>query len=160
MGCSSNKNTITNTIIQTNNYKFALNFNKDEVEIDLSNKPDEYKNFIKFCANNTFPKLEYLNLSKNNLTDLSELKVLKSPRLKKLDLSNNKLNDIDCLKELNFPVEELYIEGNDINSIELEQPFLKKLKKFRFGNNMNYTEKNNAIIKEQLADNVISTLQT
>ena len=159
MGCSSNKNTLTNTIVKTDNCKFVQNFDKDAVEVDLGNKPNEYKDFIKFCTNNEFKKLEYLNLSKNNISDLSELRVLKAPRLKKLDLSNNQLNDIDDLKNLNFPLEELYIEGNNINSIEFDEPFLKKLKKLKFGNNINYTEKNNEIIEKQL-DNVISTLQT
>ena len=147
MGCTTNKNALTNS---TNNIpdndKTVFNFDKNEVEIDLSNNPTEYKNFIKFCADNTFPNLEYLNLSNNNITDLSELRVLKAPQLKKLDLSNNKLNNINILMELKYPLEELDLEGNDIDSSEFDHPFFKKFK-------------NNEIIRKQMMS-AVSTLKT
>ena len=147
MGCTNNKNVLTNSINNVpNNDKTVFNFDKNGVEIDLSNNPTEYENFIKFCADNTFPNLEYLNLSNNNITDISELRVLKAPQLKKLDLRNNKLKNINILMELNYPLEELHLEGNDIDSIEFEQPFFKKLK-------------NNEIIRKQMMS-AVSTLKT
>ena len=147
MGCTNNKNVLTNSINNVpDNNKIDFNFDKNGVEIDLSNNPTEYENFIKFCADNTFPNLEYLNLSNNNITDISELRVLKAPQLKKLDLRNNKLKNINILMELNYPLEELHLEGNDIDSIEFEQPFFQKLK-------------NNEIIRKQMMS-AVSTLKT
>ena len=73
-------------------------------------------------CNNNFRKLEELNLSNNDLIDISPLKVLKAPHLKKIDLSHNKIENVtgttDPFKDYNFPqLEELNLSYNNLTNI-------------------------------------------
>ena len=73
-------------------------------------------------CNNNFRKLEELNLSNNDLIDISLLKVLKAPHLKKIDLSHNKIENVtgttDPFKDYNFPqLEELNLSYNNLTNI-------------------------------------------
>jgi len=148
MGCSGCKNieaikTIT-TIrkkVETNNDKFSPNLENLEAHIDKNGKLKEEKDFISFC-NNDYPNLINLNLSNNNLTDISELKKLRAPNLKILDLSNNNIKDLDVFKEVNFVLEELYLNGNFIEQIKvfIEAKSLKNLKKLHASINDNDNE--------------------
>ena len=70
-----------------------------------------------------FPLLEDLNLSNNNLSNISGLKELKAPKLRILNLNNNGISNLDIFRQLTFPLEELYLEGNNIKILE----FLLKL---------------------------------
>ena len=131
-----------------NDINYCVN-NTNDSELDLKGKLNTLENFKIFC-NNKFPNLENLNLSSNNLTDISELKKLKAPKLKILDLSDNSIQNIDIFKELDFPLEELYLEGNGINNIEIfiNAPILKNLKKLRLSVDLDDTPINNNILSD------------
>ena len=100
MGCSSCKNisTINNKKDTFNikkdkiNYKIISNLKipKDIDRLDLSYKLKNISDYYSFIRMD-LPLLENLNLSNNNLSNISGLKELKAPKLKVLDLSNNTL---------------------------------------------------------------------
>ena len=117
--------------IKTKNYKLKSNLTipEDVVELDLSKKLNEISDFYTFCELE-LPDLENLNLSHNNLSDISGLAKLKSP-IKILDLSYNNLSNLDSFRKFTFPLEELYLKGNPINQIKIfnEVDILKNLKK-------------------------------
>ena len=131
-----------------NDINYCVN-NTNDSELDLKGKLNTLENFKIFC-NNKFPNLENLNLSSNNLTDISELKKLEAPKLKILDLRDNSIQNIDIFKELDFPLEELYLEGNGINNIEIfiNAPILKNLKKLRLSVDLDDTPINNNILSD------------
>ena len=139
MGCFNISDASTSSFkivkIKTINYKIIsiLDIPADIVDLNLSGRLTKISDFYSFC-NMTFLYLENLNLSNNNLLDISELKKLKAPKLKILDLSYNNINNLDIFKELDFPLEELYLKGNQINEIEIfeKADILKNLKKLRF----------------------------
>ena len=85
-------------------------------ELDLKGKLKSNSDFISFCHYN-LPNLEILNLSSNNLTDISELKELKAPKLRILYLIGNKITNFEVFKDLDFPLKELYLESNINNQI-------------------------------------------
>ena len=118
--------------------------NNEKKQIDLTSKLTNEED-LKQLLKKKYPNLEYLNLSRNNLTDLSFLKDLKAPKLKKLDLSFNKIERLDVFMELNFPLEELYIQENDLHyyTALIEAPILQKLKKLKFSVNSNNNNENN-----------------
>ena len=153
MGCSSDKNALTKSIkysskssnSKTHNDKSIISFDINAVSLDLSNNLNIYNNFIRFCEKNSFPKLTYLNLSNNNLEDLSDLRALIAPKLEQLDLSYNKLQNIDILKELNFALKNINLEGNYSLSIKADDPFFENI-------NLGIDKDNSAIIKQQLND--------
>ena len=125
-------NDIKNEITETNNYKIKSNLNipKNVDKLDLSNKLKdivEYYSFLKM----EFPLLEDLNLSNNNLSNISGLKELKAPKLRILNLNNNGISNLDIFRQLTFPLEELYLEGNNIKNVKIftEIDILKHLKK-------------------------------
>ncbi len=60
-------------------------------------------------------KLEYLNLSNNELTSIIGLKKLKS--LKIVHLNNNKISKVESLNELN-DLTELYLSNNKIKTVD------------------------------------------
>ena len=113
--------------------------NNEKKQIDLTSKLTNEEDLKQLLLKKKYPNLEYLNLSRNNLTDLSFLKDLKAPKLKKLDLSFNKIERLDVFMELNFPLEELYIQENDLHyyTALIEAPILQKLKKLKFSVNSN-----------------------
>ena len=100
----------------------------EKITITIADKPIlllggilRQEDLFELC-NNNFKKLEELNLSKNDLIDISPLKELKAPKLKKLDLSNNKIENLtgttNSLKEYNFPqLEELNLSYNNLTNI-------------------------------------------
>ncbi len=119
--------------------------NNEKKQIDLTSKLTNEEDLKQLLLKKKYPNLEYLNLSRNNLTDLSFLKDLKAPKLKKLDLSFNKIERLDVFMELNFPLEELYIQENDLHyyTALIEAPILQKLKKLKFSVNSNNNNENN-----------------
>ena len=118
--------------------------NNEKKQIDLTSKLTNEEDLKQLLLKKKYPNLEYLNLSRNNLTDLSFLKDLKAPKLKKLDLSFNKIERLDVFMELNFPLEELYIQENDLHyyTALIEAPILQKLKKLKFSVNSNNNNEN------------------
>ena len=153
MGCSSDKNDLTKSIkysskssnSKTHNDKSIISFDINAVSLDLSNNLNVYNNFIRFCEKNSFPELKNLNLSNNNLEDLSDLRALIAPKLEQLDLSYNKLQNIDILEELNFALKNINLEGNYSLSIKADDPFFENI-------NLGIDKDNSAIIKQQLND--------
>ena len=66
-----------------------------------------------------YPNIEKLNISDNNITDISILNKCRFKELKQFDLSNNKISDITVLKEFKFQkLNELYLNQNKISNIE------------------------------------------
>lgn len=66
-----------------------------------------------------YPNIEKLNISDNNITDISILNKCRFKELKHFDLSNNKISDITVLKEFKFQkLNELYLNQNKISNIE------------------------------------------
>ena len=95
-----------------------------------------------------------MNLSNNNLSDITELKNLVAPKLRILDLSNNNIENIDVFKELNFPLEELYLNGNKIEQIGIfvETKILQNLKILRLSNIVD-NESNKDILSKKKESN-------
>ena len=168
MGCTGCKNTetINNKRIETDNTIIPINNNfiydnpEEIIELDLKGKFKDTSNFISFCQNN-FPNLENLNLSNNNLSDISELQKLKAPKLIILDLSNNNIKDLEVFKKVDFVLEELYLKGNSIDQIGVfvEAKSLENLKILHASiidneNTITNMKKNNIILREQLIKKV------
>jgi len=91
------------------------------------------EDFSELC-NIQFKKLKELNLSNNDLIDISPLKDLKAPKLKKIDLSHNQIRIIsdnnNSSKYYDFPqLEELNLSYNNLTNIyelkALKAPNLK-----------------------------------
>ena len=141
-------------VIISNNNK--LNINTNDVDLDLKNKLKEKSDFLYFC-NLNYPNLENLNLTQNNLSDISGLKKLNAPKLKILDLSNNNITNLEVFKELNFQLEELYLEKNqnEIENLEifLKAPCFENLKRLRL-DHIDYESNKEIIlkIKEKIKD--------
>ena len=118
--------------IKTKNYiiKADLSIPENIIDLDLSNKLIAISDFFSFCKME-LPCLENLNLSHNNLSDISDLEKLNSPNLKILDLSYNNLRNLNSFRKFTFPLEQLYLKGNPINEIKIfiEVDILKNLKK-------------------------------
>ena len=75
-------------------------------------------------------KLEILDLSNNEIKEISLLEKINCKNLKKLDLSNNEISNINKLEKANFnQLEELYFSFNKISDIDiLEKVNFKNLK--------------------------------
>ena len=140
-----------NCVISNNN---ILKLDKNANVLDLKNKLKNKSEFSYIC-NKQFPNLENLNLSNNNLSDISELKKLLVPNLKILDLSGNQIEDLEVFRELNFKLEELYLKGNSIKNLKifLEANSLQNLRKLRI-DNIDYESNKDILskIKEKIND--------
>ena len=140
-----------NCVISNNN---ILQLDKNAKVLDLKNKLKDKSEFSYFC-NKQFPNLENLNLSNNNLSDISELKKLLVPNLKILDLSGNQIEELEVFGELNFQLEELYLKGNSIKNLKifLEANSLQNLRKLRI-DNIDYESNKDILskIKEKIKD--------
>jgi len=96
---------------------------------------------FKLC-NKKFKKLKQLNLSQNDLTNISELKDLKAPKLQILDLSHNLITIItdgnNSSKYYDFPqLEELNLSNNKLININGLKSFkTPKLKKIDLSHNL------------------------
>ena len=140
-----------NCVISNNN---ILQLDKNANVLDLKNKLKNKSEFSYIC-NKQFPNLENLNLSNNNLSDISELKKLLVPNLKILDLSGNQIEDLEVFRELNFKLEELYLKGNSIKNLKifLEANSLQNLRKLRI-DNIDYESNKDILLKmkERISD--------
>ena len=79
------------------------NKNTNEI-IEIQIIRQNFHNLKELCKFN-FPNLKILNLSENNIDDISPLKYLISPNLDSLILLKNKINDknIEYIKDFQFP---------------------------------------------------------
>ena len=143
--CSKGINTISSVStddsglhrIKTNNNinkLLTMKETENNYEINLKGSLNtKYSSLEEFC-NNEFSELENLNLSSNDISDISPLKNLKSPKLRILDLSDNNIKNLDIFRELQFNLEALYIKGNQIEDLSIfkEDTILNNLQKLSF----------------------------
>ena len=93
-----------------------------------------------------FPQLEELNLSYNNLTNIYELKALKTPNLKTIDISFNHFNDINLAQNI-----DIFKFNFDFPKLENFNNLLYTEKYAIIGNRNEYNNKiNNKIIEDQI----------
>ena len=141
--CCASANTISSDTTDESGYRrIKTNKNIDKLltmkdsnyEINLKGLLNEkYSSLEEFC-NKEFSELENLNLSCNDISDISALKNLKSPNLRILDLSDNNIKNLDIFRELQFNLEALYIKGNQIEDLSIfkEDTILNNLQKLSF----------------------------
>ena len=84
-----------------------------------------------------FYDLEMLNLSSNNLSDITYLGNAKFPKLRELNLFSNKIKDISVLEKVKFPfLTKLVLSYNDITDIKvLKNVYFPSLEKLALSNN-------------------------
>ena len=123
-------------------------FNKKYNDTDYENTKIELKTkecilhnigeegFIQFCSLNLI-EITFLNLSNNNIENITALQNFKAPKLEKLDLSYNSIINIDILENLKYPLKELDLRYNAINDITIfkNDNVLPKLTKLFLNNN-------------------------
>ena len=126
---SDNKND-KNIILNEYNKKYNLDIKDINIEkLDLSSKNIGNEG-LEYLSKIEFKKLKNLDLSNNNISNISALKSIKFKNLEILDLSNNKISDIDVLEKVSFKgLKELNLNNNKITNINiLEKVNFKELK--------------------------------
>ena len=123
-------------------------------KIDLSHNQiriiSDNKNSSKYYD---FPQLEELNLSYNNLTNIYELKALKTPNLKTIDISFNHFNDINLAQNI-----DIFKFNFDFPKLENFNNLLYTEKYAIIGNRNEYNNKiNNKIIEDQINNPIESS---
>ena len=127
-------NDLEKKVIDFLNVKLRVNITGKEISLDLNDK--KIGNFeLMLLAGILNDKVENLNLSHNNISDIRPLKDLK--KIKKLDLSFNNLkdysihsiNDIrkDVIKENSFLVKNITINLDNNNLVEKEINEIKNI---------------------------------
>ena len=76
------------------------------------------KGFIDFCSL-YLSKITSLNLSNNNIEDITALEKFRAPYLEELDLSYNSIRKIDIFEKLKYPLKELDLRYNLIYDITI-----------------------------------------
>ena len=158
MGCSSCYNiNEKNEIEDINNFNKIYRYkHEDNTEIkSLSEEITlfniEQEGFDSLCSMKLI-YLERLYLNNNSIENIEFLENFYVPRLKYLDLSYNKITNINIFKKVNFPLEYLDLSNNAINNIDIfkDDNTLKKLKNILLNNNdidFNNKNINNIIIQ-------------
>ena len=126
---SDNKND-KNIVLNEYNKKYNLDIKDINIEkLDLSSKNIGNEG-LEYLSKIEFKKLKNLDLSNNNISNISALKSIKFINLEILDLSNNKISDIDVLEKVSFKgLKELNLNNNKITNINiLEKVNFKELK--------------------------------
>ena len=101
------------------NLKLKVQLTGNEIIVDLSNKNVGNTEF-NLLTEIRFKNAKQILLSKNEISDISNLAKLKSPNLQVLDLSFNKINNINSFKKLSQneqKIEEIYLNNNKIKII-------------------------------------------
>ena len=139
-----NINFAKNIEIKLNNLK-TLYCNKcknaNSIYINCKNLKKLYYNYNGISDLNNlkvkFEKLETLDLSNNNISNIDISKYANSKELKVLNLSNNKISDLNFLKNVDFKeLKELNLGTNNISDISvLENVNFEKLQKLDLNNN-------------------------
>lgn len=116
--------------VQAKLNKKDSNFTVDDVlkieELDLSGRNLTDLQGLQYLVN-----LVNLDLSNNNISDLQHIKNM--DRLERLILDNNSINNLDYLADLNA-LEELSLKGNEVSDISVLSK-LVSLKKLNLSNN-------------------------
>ena len=116
---SDNKND-KNIVLNEYNKKYNLDIKDINIEkLDLSSKNIGNEG-LEYLSKIEFKKLKNLDLSNNNISNISALKSIKFKNLEILDLSNNKISDIDVLEKVSFKgLKELNLNNNKITNINI-----------------------------------------
>ena len=102
------------------NKKYELDYNNTKIsELDLSliGIGNEGLNLLSLIE---FKELKKLNLYRNKILDIEELKNLKAEKLEILILNTNEIEEINIFKKVNYKmIKELYLESNFIIDIKV-----------------------------------------
>ena len=118
------------------NEKFNLNIEDvDIIELDLSNHLIGNEG-LEYLAKIKFNKLRILDLSDNQIIEISLLEKLNLEKLIISNLSFNQISDINVLEKVNFKeLRELHLVNNIISDINvLKRVKFEKLEILNFGN--------------------------
>lgn len=108
--------------IEAFNKKFRLSLNGNEESLSLSNIGLDEKD-LETMTQISFPRLKDLDISKNNIGNISSLKNLDTSNLESLKMNDNKIENIDVLESLNLTkLIELGLQNNNLKSVS---PLLK-----------------------------------
>ena len=104
----------------------------NEEEISLQNKGLKDSD-LRLFSKISFSNLKDLNLSHNQIKDISSLKYLETSNLKYLNLNYNDIEDIEILERINLTsLTELQLQNNNLKSVSpllnSEMPSLKLLR--------------------------------
>ena len=137
------------------NCKFEINLTGKELKINLNGKNVTNLD-LELLSGINFKYLEEIDLGNNNITNLDELKNLKSPNLKVINLTNNKIKDVEPLKYTSFPkLKKLDLSFNKIEDIEpIGDMMYTTSKQIEIINLDNNEIKNIAPIKENISLNI------
>ena len=108
---------ITKKSIEEFNKKFKTLIKGDETELSLENKGLKDSDFILF-SKISFSNLKDLNLSHNQLKDISSIKYISTSNLEYLNLNDNNIEDIEVLERINLTnLKELQLKNNSLKSV-------------------------------------------
>jgi len=127
------------------NSKLNINLTGKEIKIDLNNK--NIGNIdLDLLSGVEFKKLEEINLSHNNISNIESLPNFKT--VKRIDISFNKIEDITPIKQLtknNKKLENLNLGNNEIKDVKI-------LKENIFTTVIDINLDNNNIIKKDIEE--------
>ena len=114
------------------NRKYGTNFQHNQIKYINLESFNIGNIGLKDLCELEFYDLETLNLSSNNLSDITYLENAKFPKLRELFLFFNKIKDINVLEKVNFPsLTKLGLSDNYITEIKVLEkvnfPYLEKL---------------------------------
>ena len=143
-------------------------FNKKYVQCDPYNTEIEdstdycilhnigQEGFISFCKL-LLPGIQYLCLSKNNISNINFFINFKAPSLVKLDLSYNIIKKIDILGKVSYPLKNLDLSNNKIDDINVfkKESILKNLQFLLLkNNNIDFNDENNKKILSKINERI------
>jgi len=117
----TNLDNLERTALHFLNLKLKVQLTGNETIIDLSNKNVGNTEFH-LISEIRFKNAKELLLSKNQISDISNLEKLKSPNLQVLDLSFNKINNIKSFKKLSQTkqkIMKIYLNNNNIYNADV-----------------------------------------
>lgn len=156
MGCSSD------------NLLIIKKFNEKYLECDVYNTEIEentdycilhnigQEGFISFCKL-LIPDIQYLCLSKNNISNINFFINFKAPSLVKLDLSDNIIQKIDILGKVSYPLKNLDLSNNKIKDINIfkKESIFKNLQFLLLkNNNIDFNDENNKKILSKINERI------
>ena len=117
----TNLDNLERTALHFLNLKLKVQLTGNETIIDLSNKNVGNTEFH-LISEIRFKNAKELLLSKNQISDISNLEKLKSPNLQVLDLSFNNINNIKSFKKLSQTkqkIMKIYLNNNNIYNADV-----------------------------------------
>lgn len=147
VSCCSTEDTIN--IDNFNKNYIEKNYDNTKIEVSMKNCKlhDIGQEGFKYFCSLHLKYIEILNLSNNNIEDITVLENFRAPKLKNLDLSYNSIKDINIFKEINYPLlEELDLRYNliiDISIFKTDNIFPKLTKLYLNNNYFDSNDKEN-----------------